>query len=226
MRHADCVEVYREAKRFSSNKTIEFRPQYGATPLYEHHNSSLVFNDPPLHTRVRQLIMGALTLRTVEAMEPALTPLVDHLLDAAAAKDDCDRIEDFAAANPLEVIGNLLAMPDGDRTPSRLVGSHSCGASAGVDLSSVRARQPCTRRVHHLSSRTRCRPAPEFRQFLEGHIDAPDPRREWRRPIERNGDAARLYLHSQCRARNDHQPDRQRFARADQVGIRTAAPDQ
>ena len=58
-------------------------------------------------------------MRAVEAVEPALTLLVDHLRDAAAAKDDCDLIADFAAANPLEVIGNLLAMPDGDRTPLR-----------------------------------------------------------------------------------------------------------
>jgi cytochrome P450 len=36
-------------------------PKYGASPLYAHHTTSLVFNDPPLHTRVRKLIAGAPT---------------------------------------------------------------------------------------------------------------------------------------------------------------------
>ena len=50
--------------------------------MFEHHTTSLVFNDPPLHTRVRRLIMGALTPRAIGGMEPALVALVDRLLDA------------------------------------------------------------------------------------------------------------------------------------------------
>ncbi len=118
-RHADCVRVYRDAKTFSSDKKLEFRPKYGASPLYEHHTTSLVFNDPPLHSRVRRLIVGALTVRAIEAMEPALVGLVDRLLDAAEAKGEIDVIEDFAAAIPVEVIGNLLAVPHEDRAPLR-----------------------------------------------------------------------------------------------------------
>src|SRR5689334_10143009 len=59
-RYADAVAVYRDPKRFSSDKKSEFAPKYGSTPLYEHHTTSLVFNDPPLHTRVRRAILGAL----------------------------------------------------------------------------------------------------------------------------------------------------------------------
>jgi hypothetical protein len=36
-------------------------PKYGASRLSAHHTTSLVFNDPPLHTRVRKLIAGALS---------------------------------------------------------------------------------------------------------------------------------------------------------------------
>jgi cytochrome P450 len=68
-RHADLVAVYRDAHAFSSDKKVEFTPKYGAgSPLLEHHTTSLVFNDPPLHTRVRKLIMGALTRRAIAAM--------------------------------------------------------------------------------------------------------------------------------------------------------------
>jgi len=132
-RHADLVAVYRDAKVFSSDKQVEFGPKYnhapfnqppyatqsGLAPLFEHHTSSLVFNDPPLHTRVRRLIMGALTRRAIEAMEPGLVLLVDSLLDKIEARGGGDLIEDFASAIPVEVIGNLLGVPHAEREPLR-----------------------------------------------------------------------------------------------------------
>jgi len=119
-RHADLLAVYRDAHAFSSDKKVEFTPKYGpGTPLLEHHTTSLVFNDPPLHTRVRKLIMGALTRRAIAEMEPGLVALVDRLLDAIAAKSGGDLVEDFAAAIPVEIIGNLLAVPHADRGPLR-----------------------------------------------------------------------------------------------------------
>ncbi|MGH8678519.1 MAG: cytochrome P450, partial [Burkholderiales bacterium] len=118
-RYADVQAVYRDPKAFSSDKKIEFLPKYGRTPLYEHHTSSLVFNDPPLHTRVRRLITGALSQRAIAEMEPGLIALIDRLLDAAAKKQRFDLIEDFAAAIPVEIIGNLLCIPHSDRGPLR-----------------------------------------------------------------------------------------------------------
>ncbi len=119
-RHADLVAVYRDAATFSSDKKVEFTPKYGAgAPLLEHHTTSLVFNDPPLHTRVRKLIMGALTRRAIADMEPGLVALVDSLLDRIEAKGGGDLIEDFASAIPVEIIGNLLGVPHEDRGPLR-----------------------------------------------------------------------------------------------------------
>ncbi|MBK6008565.1 cytochrome P450 [Ramlibacter ginsenosidimutans] len=119
-RHADLVAVYRDAQVFSSDKKVEFTPKYGAgSPLLEHHTTSLVFNDPPLHTRVRKLIMGALTRRAIADMEPGLVTLVDHLLDGIAVRGGGDLVEDFASAIPVEIIGNLLDVPHADRAPLR-----------------------------------------------------------------------------------------------------------
>lgn len=118
-RYDDLDRVYRDTKAFSSDKKIEFLPKFGRTPLYEHHTTSLVFNDPPLHTRVRKIMMGALTPKAIAAMEPGLVRLVDDLLDRIAAKKEIDLIDDFAAAIPLEVIGNLFVMPHEDRGPLR-----------------------------------------------------------------------------------------------------------
>ena len=119
-RYADLVSVYRDAQTFSSDKKVEFTPKYGArSPLLEHHTTSLVFNDPPLHTRVRKLIMGALTRRAIAEMEPGLVTLVDSLLDRIEAQGGGDLIEDFASAIPVEIIGNLLGVPHADRGPLR-----------------------------------------------------------------------------------------------------------
>jgi cytochrome P450 len=118
-RYDDLLTAYKNTKLFSSDKKKEFAPKYGASLLYEHHTTSLVFNDPPAHTRVRRLIMGALSPRAIAAMEPNLVALVDRLLDAIAAKSEVDLIEDFAAAIPIEVIGNLLDVPQDEREPLR-----------------------------------------------------------------------------------------------------------
>jgi cytochrome P450 len=132
-RHADLVAVYRDAQTFSSDKQVEFGPKYnhapfneapwavtpGVSPLFQHHTSSLVFNDPPLHTRVRRIIMGALTRRAIDGMAPGLIQLVDGLLDDLQAQGGGDLIEGFASAIPVEIIGNLLDVPHADRGPLR-----------------------------------------------------------------------------------------------------------
>ncbi|MDB5517192.1 MAG: cytochrome [Tardiphaga sp.] len=118
-RYDDLAGIYKNTKLFSSDKKREFAPKYGDSLLYEHHTTSLVFNDPPAHTRVRRLIMGALSPRAIAEMEPDLIALVDRLLDAVAAKGKIDLIEDFAAAIPIQVIGNLLDVPMAERDPLR-----------------------------------------------------------------------------------------------------------
>ena len=118
-RYDDLVAAYKNTRTFSSDKKKEFSPKYGDSLLYEHHTTSLVFNDPPAHTRVRRLIMGALSPRAIAGMEPDLVRLVDRLLDTLAAKGKVDLIDDFAAAIPIEVIGNLLDVPADEREPLR-----------------------------------------------------------------------------------------------------------
>jgi cytochrome P450 len=117
--YAACVAAYKDAKAFSSDKKREFHPKYGNGLLYEHHTTSLVFNDPPLHTRVRRIIAGAFTPRSIADMERPVTELVDGLLERIEAKGSADLIADLAAAVPVEVIGNLLAVPREERGPLR-----------------------------------------------------------------------------------------------------------
>src|SRR4029453_14239102 len=75
------------------------------------------------HTRVRRLIMGALSPRAIAGVEPDLIGVIHRLLDSLAAKEKVggkvDLINDFAAPIPIEVIGNLLDVPEGEREPLR-----------------------------------------------------------------------------------------------------------
>jgi cytochrome P450 len=117
-RYEDVAALYRDS-RASSDKKREFGPKFGDSPLFEHHTTSLVFNDPPLHTRVRRLIVGAVSQRAIARMEPDVVALVERLLDGMAAKQSVDLIDDFAAEIPVEVIGNLLEVPKPERGPLR-----------------------------------------------------------------------------------------------------------
>ena len=116
-RHADLAAVYRDTGLYRSDKAEVFAPRYGDAPLYEHHTTSLVFNDPPLHTRVRRVLTGALAPRALDRLAPRLEALVDRLLDALPP--EADLIEGFAAAIPVEVIGDLLDVPRDERAPLR-----------------------------------------------------------------------------------------------------------
>ena len=79
-RHADLLRVYKDRNVFSSDKKIEFRPKFGDSLLYQHHTTSLVFNDAPLHTRVRRAIAGALSPRAIAGMDSVVQALVDGLI--------------------------------------------------------------------------------------------------------------------------------------------------
>ena len=118
-RHDDVMAAYRHPAA-SSDKRLEFAPKFGdGSPLFEHHTTSLVFNDAPLHSRVRRLLMGALNQRAIARMEPGLVDLVGGLLDRLHTLAEPDLIEDFAARIPIEVIGNLLDVPHDEREPLR-----------------------------------------------------------------------------------------------------------
>ena len=118
-RHDDVAAVYR-APQARSDKRREFGPKFGVgTPLFEHHTTSLVFNDAPLHSRVRRLLLGALNQRAITRMEASVSALVERLLDRLADQPAPDLVGHFAAEIPVEVIGNLLDVPAADRAPLR-----------------------------------------------------------------------------------------------------------
>ena len=118
-RYADIVEVYHDANRFSSDKRIDFKPTMGDSALYEHHTTSLVFNDAPYHARVRKRLIPAFTPRALHALRPRVEILVDAMLDRAEDARGFDLIADLASALPVELIGDMLGIPREERAPLR-----------------------------------------------------------------------------------------------------------
>ncbi|MEP4196154.1 MAG: cytochrome P450 [Aliishimia sp.] len=113
-KHADCLKVY-QSRDMLSDKKEAFGEKYGQCPLYQHHTTSLIFNDPPYHTVVRKLISGAFTPRKLAEFEPLIEDIVDRLLDRVEDLGELDLIEDFAKVLPTEIISFMLGIPEAYR---------------------------------------------------------------------------------------------------------------
>ncbi len=118
-RYEDVSAILGDDEHFSSDKKIDFKPKFGDGPLYEHHTTSIVFNDPPYHTRVRRLLTPFFTPRTLNAVEPGLDAMIDGVLDRAEETGTLDLVKNFAIEVPLTLIGDLLGVPVAERAPLR-----------------------------------------------------------------------------------------------------------
>ena len=76
---------------------------------------SLLFQDPPAHTRLRSLVSKAFTPRAVERLAPRIRQIVDELLGAVSGRDRFDLIEAFAGPLPVIVIAEMLGIDPADR---------------------------------------------------------------------------------------------------------------
>ncbi len=83
--------------------------------LYTFVNNSLVFSDPPRHTRLRELVSKAFTPRAIESMRARIQALADGLFDAVEPHGQMDVIHDLAYPLPLAVLASLLGFPQQDR---------------------------------------------------------------------------------------------------------------
>ena len=114
-RYDDMVSVYRDPALWSSDKRLDFKPKFGDSPLYEHHTTSVVFRDPPDHTRIRKLFQAAFTRKALAALEPRIHRLTDGYLDELAERRRMEVVGDFSFKLPLEVVGEMLGVPGSDR---------------------------------------------------------------------------------------------------------------
>ncbi|MCC7366099.1 MAG: cytochrome P450 [Dehalococcoidia bacterium] len=72
--------------------------------------TSILFMDPPDHTRLRGLVSKAFTPRAVEAIRPRIAEIANELLDAVEGQAEWDLIRAFAAPLPTVVIAEMLGV--------------------------------------------------------------------------------------------------------------------
>jgi cytochrome P450 len=106
-RHEDVVRVLRDPETFSS--VVGERRLAG-----EDVAPSMLFNDPPVHTRLRALIAKAFTPRVVELQRGAIQARARALVDGMLAKAEPDVVRDLAYPLPVMVIAHMLGVADGD----------------------------------------------------------------------------------------------------------------
>jgi pimeloyl-[acyl-carrier protein] synthase len=118
-RYANVAAVLRD-ERMSSDfrKSVGFEAfvqSMGGSLTQEEFTPSMLFLDPPDHSRLRALVNKAFTAREVEKLRPRVGAIVDELLEARADPGSMDVIADLAYPLPVTVICEFLGVPPRDQ---------------------------------------------------------------------------------------------------------------
>jgi cytochrome P450 len=116
-RHEDVAGAFRDPSRFSSANGVSLDPS--AWGPYAHKTMSFLALDPPRHTRMRALVSSGFTARRVRELEHQIRALARQHLGAAVARRDFDFVADFAGLLPMDVISQMIGVPQADRDDVR-----------------------------------------------------------------------------------------------------------
>lgn len=116
-RHADVVAAFRDDARFSNADGVSLDPS--ATGPQAAKVMSFLAMDEPRHGRMRRLVSRGFTPRRVAALEPRVRAITDAHLAPALERGSFDFIEDVGGMVPMDVVSELLGVPDADRSELR-----------------------------------------------------------------------------------------------------------
>ncbi len=129
-RYSDVTEGFRDNVRLSSANGVSLDPAaYGP---HAHRTMSFLAMDEPRHLRMRALVSRGFTPRRVGELEGRVTELTRQHLDAALEKDEFDVIGEFAGKLPMDVISELLGVPEVDRDRLRALADTVMHRADGV----------------------------------------------------------------------------------------------
>ncbi|WP_310963637.1 cytochrome P450 [Nocardioides terrisoli] len=116
-KHADVAAVSKNSKDFSTNENgaiIRFAPQMTREQV-EVQSVMLINQDPPDHTKLRQIVSRGFTPKAIGALHDTLVERAETIVDDAIARGDGDFVFEVAAELPLQAIADLLGVPQEDR---------------------------------------------------------------------------------------------------------------
>ena len=111
VRHADVQQVSRQPEIFLSGKGTnipDFPPE-----VYEF-LGSMINMDPPRHTRFRLIVNRGFTPHQVADLEADVQRRATAIVDAVAEKGECDFVSEVAAALPLQIICDMMGIPESE----------------------------------------------------------------------------------------------------------------
>jgi cholest-4-en-3-one 26-monooxygenase len=113
-RHRDVVSVSREWATFSSERhgvLLREPPEEGM----EAQRLMMLNMDPPRHAKLRALVNKGFTPRTIGLLTGPIRKLCAGIVDAVCERGECEFVSEVAAELPLQVIAELLGIPQADR---------------------------------------------------------------------------------------------------------------
>ncbi len=142
-RYDDCVGVNRDYEHFSSYRAATLFHDFDEEVLGQQRMMMLNM-DPPMHTRYRRLVNKGFTPRMIRDLEVKVVAATDAILDTVCEQGSADFVEQVSAELPLQVIADLMGVPQEDRHlvfdwSNRMVGSddpeYQLDADAGAQAS-------------------------------------------------------------------------------------------
>jgi cytochrome P450 len=115
-RHADVLAVSKDPATFCSSKGVLMADRDRTVAAAD----SILYVDPPVHSRYRKLVSTGFTARRVASLEEQVRRLACEVLDAIDPDVELDMVESIAAPLPLLVIAELLGVPASDRDQFRV----------------------------------------------------------------------------------------------------------
>jgi cytochrome P450 len=107
-RHCDVTDVLRDHERFSSSS-----PQLSLlaklNPFAE--AQTMLFSDPPVHTRLRRLVTPFFRTERINLVTPRLKTLTEQSIDKIESKGEFDAMHDLAHPLTLAVVAEILGIP-------------------------------------------------------------------------------------------------------------------
>ena len=113
-RHADVLKVSRDPATWSSQPTPFLMPA-GESNDDGGSSQLLISLDQPDHTKMRKLVNRGFTPKRVQDLTEKIQSQVDRLLDSVSDRNSCDLVRDVAVELPLQVIADLVGVPEADR---------------------------------------------------------------------------------------------------------------
>lgn len=110
-RYAEVREVLNDHERFVSGRGVGFNEEFNQVRA-----SSIIASDPPRHDVLRSVLAERLGPRALKDVEKIIRPRASELVAEVAQRESFDAVKDFAEIFPVQVVGQLIGLPEDNRS--------------------------------------------------------------------------------------------------------------